>query len=280
MNYTIFSAFFKKTSIFLNISFSSAEMINKGIAEDQYIQQITRETKNAVSQRMAEITQMLATPFSWIERLNRRSAALAMFRVAYDNALSRGKPKEDAYKAAFTKAEDYVYKTHYLMTKANLPSMAAGGDVGAQFLKTAYTFRRFTQNYLLSLQNSFRGLDGKVALDVMGRSLAYLAILRGVPALPFLDDLMDLWEKFFGTPLRSSMRKTMREIGGPVMEKMGMAGIPALIGIDISGSLKTQLPFVGVTPSDTVYGVYGGMLQKFVNAKNSLERDTRYPAGD
>ena len=109
-------------------------------------------------------------------------------------------------------------------------------------------------------------------MDVMGRSLAYLAILGGVPALPFLDDLMDLWEKFFGMPLRSSMRKTMREIGGPVMEKMGMAGVPALIGIDISGSLKTQVPFVGVTPSDTVYGVYGGMLQKWVNAKNALER--------
>jgi hypothetical protein len=57
------------------------------------------------------------------------------------------------------------------------------------------------------------------------------------------------------------------------MEKMGMAGTPALIGIDISGSLKTQLPFVGTTPSDTVYGVYGGMLQKWMNAKDALERD-------
>jgi hypothetical protein len=96
----------------------------------------------------------------------------------------------------------------------------------------------------------------------MGRSLAYLAILGGVPALPFLDDLLDLWQKFFGTPVRSSMRKTMREIGGPVMEKMGMTGIPALLGIDISGSLKTQIPFLSGTPSDTVYGVYGGVLQK------------------
>ena len=250
-----------------------AEMIDKGIAEDQYIQQITRETKNAVSARMAEITQLLGTPFSWIEKMNRRSSALASFRVYYDKAIQSGKTKEEAYKAAFAKAEDFVYKTQYLMTKANLPSLAAGGDVGSQFVKTAYTFRRFTHNYLLSLQNSFYGKDGRAALDVMGRSLAYLAILGGVPALPFLDDLMDLWEKFFGSPVRSSMRKTMRAIGGPVMEKMGMAGIPALIGIDISGSLKNQLPFVGVTPSDTVYGVYGGMLQKFVNAKDAMQRD-------
>ena len=249
------------------------EMIDKGIAEDQYIQQITRETKKAVSARVAQITEILATPFSWIERMNRRSSALASFRVFYERALQKNKNKEEAYKSAFARAEDFVYKTQYLMTKANLPSMAAGGDVGSQFVKTAYTFRRFTHNYLLSLQNTFYGKDGKVALDIMGRSLAYLAILGGVPALPFLDDLMDLWEKFFGSPVRSSMRKTMRQIGGPVMEKMGMAGIPALIGIDISGSLKNQLPFVGVTPSDTVYGVYGGMLQKFVNAKDAAQRD-------
>lgn len=62
----------------------------------------------------------------------------------------------------------------------------------------------------------------------------------------------------FGIPVRTSMRKTLREAGGPVMEKMGLAGIPAFMGIDISGSLKTQLPFAGTTPSDTVYGVYGG----------------------
>jgi hypothetical protein len=107
----------------------------------------------------------------------------------------------------------------------------------------------------------------------MGRSLAYIAILVGVPALPFLDDLLDLWERFFGTAVRSSMRKPMREVGGPVMEKMGMAGIPAVLGIDISGSLKTQIPFVSGTPSDTVYGIYGGVLQKFINAKDALQRD-------
>jgi hypothetical protein len=38
------------------------------------------------------------------------------------------------------------------------------------------------------------------------------------------------------------MRKTLREAGGPVLERMGMAGIPELIGIDISGSLETGIP--------------------------------------
>ena len=160
------------------------------------------------------------------------------------------------------------------MTKANLPSIAAGGDIGAQFLKTAYTFRRFTHNYLLSLHHSLKGEDGKLALDVMARSLAYVVLLAGLPAIPFLDDLLDEWEKFFGTPVRSKMRKTLREAGGPVLEKMGMAGIPALMGIDISGSLKIGIPLAGSgTPQDTIYGVYGGLARKSLNAMSAVERE-------
>ncbi|MCX5914985.1 MAG: hypothetical protein NTV04_24025, partial [Deltaproteobacteria bacterium] len=90
--------------------------------------------------------------------------------------------------------------------------MAAGGDVGAQFLKTAYTFRRFTHNYLLSLHHSLKGPDGSLALDVMARSLAYVVFLAGIPAIPFLDDLLDELEKFFGKPFRSEMRQTLRTV--------------------------------------------------------------------
>jgi hypothetical protein len=108
----------------------------------------------------------------------------------------------------------------------------------------------------------------------MARFLAYVVILAGVPAIPFLDDLLDEWEKFFGTPVRSNMRKTLREAEGPVLERLGMAGIPALMGIDISGSLKTGIPLVGSgTPQDTIYGVYGGMAKKALNAMSAVERE-------
>ncbi len=249
------------------------EMINKGIAEDQYIRQITREVKGGVGKTLGRVVDFLAKPFSLIEIFNRKSSALVMFRAKYAQYRAAKIDEENAYRRAFAEAEDFVYKTHYLMSKANLPSVAAGGDTAAHALRTAYTFRRFTHNYLLSLQHSFTGPDGKAALDVIGRSLAYIALLGGIPALPFLDDLLDLWERLFGTPVRSSIRKTMRAVGGPILEQMGMAGIPAIIGVDISGSLKTQVPFMGMTPSDTIYGVYGGMLDKAKNATASWQRD-------
>jgi hypothetical protein len=55
---------------------------------------------------------------------------------------------------------------------------------------------------------------------------------------------------------------------------MGMAGIPALMGIDISGSLKMGIPGMGTgTPQNTIYGVYGGLTRKGINAMSAAERE-------
>jgi ribosomal protein S15P/S13E len=55
---------------------------------------------------------------------------------------------------------------------------------------------------------------------------------------------------------------------------MGMAGIPALMGIDIAGSLKIGVSLAGSgTPQDTIYGVYGGLARKSLNAMRAVERE-------
>jgi len=53
-----------------------------------------------------------------------------------------------------------------------------------------------------------------------------------------------------------------------------MAGIPALMGIDIAGSLKIGVSLAGSgTPQDTIYGVYGGLARKSLNAMSAMERE-------
>src|SRR3972149_4934740 len=42
------------------------EMINKGIAEDQFIRQINREVKNALGKTTSWIAEILSKPFSWM----------------------------------------------------------------------------------------------------------------------------------------------------------------------------------------------------------------------
>jgi len=62
------------------------------------------------------------------------------------------------------------------------------------------------------------------------------------------------------------------------LEKMGMAGLPVLIGIDISESLKTGNSLVGAeTPQDTIYGVYGGLARKGLNTTSTAEREELSP---
>ncbi len=76
------------------------EMLVKGIDEDQYIRQITREVKGGLGGWMGKVVDILAKPFSHMEIFNRKSVALAMFRSKYDIYKQDMKPGE-AYRAAF-----------------------------------------------------------------------------------------------------------------------------------------------------------------------------------
>jgi hypothetical protein len=243
---------------------------NQGVTEAQYINEIIREAGDRFGSTLGKVVTLLAKPFSFFETKNRQIAALSYARAKLPELL-KTMSEEEAYQKVLPGAIDFINKTQFLMTKGNLPNWASGGDVGSQFFRTAYVFRKFNHNYLLSLRNSFRGPDGKIALDVIGRSLAYVALLGGLPALPFLDDLLDQWEKFFGQPIRRDIKRNLAAIGGPTLQKMGIMGIPALIGTDLSGSLKMGIPFVG-TPSESIFGVWSGLGQKFLHAKDSAER--------
>lgn len=241
----------------------------KGITQEQFVKEITGKTETGFSSNFKNLLNVLALPFAGMERFNRKAAALAMFRVArYEKKMS--------YEESLGKARDFVYDTHFLYGKSNLPSWTRAATTGAGIARTAYTFRSFTHNYLLLLGRTLRGPDGKIALDVLGRSLAYLALFGGLGALPFLDDLLDEWEKFFGTPVRKNMREALKGIGGEMLEKFGMTGVPALIGVDLSGSLRPAgLPRFTLKgrAEEVIYGVYGGLIDKGIKAFEALARD-------
>ena len=242
------------------------EMHEKGIDTAQYLREIRGRMKSQFGGTLDQIGQVLATPFSGMEVFNRESASLAMFRVMrYE--------KNASYKEAFDAARDYVYNTHYLYGKSNLPAWARGGTPSSRLARTAYTFRSFNHNFLLSMMQSLKGPDGKIALDVMGRTMAYLTIFGGTAAIPFFDDLLDGMERMTGTPYKSNMRKVLKGIGGEYLSRFGMEGLPAILGADLTGSLKIGIPTVSFSD---VYGVYGGMYDKGKKAIDSFQRADIY----
>jgi hypothetical protein len=247
------------------------EMLAKGIAEDQYIQEITGQMRSKVGRAYDKALYYLSYPFSQMEIFNRKSAGLAMFRIAWDKYSGTIKNEEDRYRKAFEEAKEYIYKTHYAYGKENLPRIATGGDVASIGSRTALTFRSFTHNYLLSLINSG---DWKT----IAHSLAYVAIFGGLLGLPLIGDILDLLEKWTGKSYKKSAREVLRKFGGRTLETFGMHGLPALAGANISGSMAIGIPFVGETPADTVYGVMGGLAQKGKLAVQSLGRGDVYRA--
>jgi hypothetical protein len=232
------------------------EAIDEGITRNNMIRQITGQVSGGFGSRWEKLVSTLAIPFSGMETFNRKSAFLAMYRVAT-------KEQGLSHEAAFEKSINYINNTHYLYGKANLPAFARGGSVASAIGKTAYVFRSFTHNYLLSMIQSLHGPDGKIALDVVGRSLGYLALFGGAASLPFLDDLLEQLEQMTGTPYRKNMREALKGIGGDLLAKFGMEGLPALIGVDLSGSLKIGLPKLSLKGAEeSAIGVSLGLLDK------------------
>jgi len=62
------------------------------------------------------------------------------------------------------------------------------------------------------------------------------------------------------------------------MAAAGMYGLPGLLGVILRGSLEIGIPFAGEDISETVYGVYGGIADKFFGAVDAID-EGRYYAG-
>lgn len=230
------------------------EAIHKGITMDQYIQEITGRINASFGGKYRRVVGTLSYFFSQAETFNRKSASLAMYRFLKESGHDTNGGKVDS--EVGRRVEQFVHRTHYLMGKANLPKSMMGGELTSQTLRTAYAFRPFTHNYILSLLPQYGG-DAKTALH----SLAYLALLGGMLSVPFLKDLFDWWEKRTGENILGDVRKELRKYGGKTLETFGVYGLAGLVLGDISGSLAMGIPFVG-EPTDTMYGVWGGMARK------------------
>ena len=243
------------------------QLFIEGVTVDQYIREIFGSLGTKFDQSKMRVLHWLAVPFSSMEMYNRKSAALTRFRPAYQLALKEGLNEEAAYEKAFESARDYVYDTHYAMGKANLPQLAQGEGVGTA-IKTLYTFKSFTHNFVLSTYNDLAIGDWKTVMH----SMAYLALFGGLMGLPFFKDLFEWIEKEFGFSFTKSVRQTLRATGGKSLETFGMNGLPALLGANFSGSLAIGVPFMGEDTLSTIGGVYEGQLQKLQRAGEAAMR--------
>jgi hypothetical protein len=67
----------------------------------------------------------------------------------------------------------------------------------------------WTEGYAETCVDGLSGMITKQDAARVAESMAYLAILGGIPAASFQNDLLDLLEKFFGSPLRAEAQAIM-----------------------------------------------------------------------
>ncbi len=246
----------------------------KGLDQAKFMEDIIGQTDGYTKGVFKTVGRVLGMPFFAMENFNRKSAFLAAYR-----AFRKPGIREEYDAEAFKRARDFVNDTHFLMGRANKPELAAGATPGHAAVNLAYTFTSFTHNYVISLVDGFRTGGAREGGLVLLRSLAWLSVFGGLTALPFLDDLLDELEKLFGVPARANMRKALRAAGGRTLETLGMHGVPAVLGYDLSATMKTALPFKeGV--SDTAFGVYGGLAEKLARGVRSFNRGDHWRAAE
>ena len=223
-----------------------------------YIQEIKGKVEGGWAKTyFMKLMDVASIPFAGMERFNRRTSLLAAFRLFTE----AGKPYDQAYESA----KEFVRDAHYAYGLSNYPQLLRDGTPFSKIAGMAYVFKSFPHNYVLSMLHFAKDKDGKLALGVMMRSVAMLAALGGLGAVPFIDDLLEEYEQHFGDPVRSKIRTAIRKYGGDMLGQVGMEGLPALAGIDMSGSTKMQIPIPGVgefDPSTFTMGVWGGLIDK------------------
>ncbi len=229
------------------------EMAAKGITGDQLTKEITGQSESEAGKSLTNTVRMLALPFSLSEIYNRKVAGLAAYRAFKEKGL---KGEE-----LFAATRKFVFDVHFLYGKLNAPSGARGGSPGAVILRTSLTFRNYTFNFIHSLKDMLSERDFKT----VAKAMTYMALLGGASALPFLDGFLDMLERITGTPWRKNVKKELENVAGPVLANVGVQGLPALLGADISGSLRIHFPDVtqpGKLIEESVFGVYEGLALK------------------
>ncbi len=229
----------------------------EGIDQAQAIEFMSGISETGTNKTFHKLTRGGMSMFQWVEtHVNREPAMLAAYRVFKKTAAGAFD------QAAFDKAEEFVYNTHYLMGKENLPEMARS-PLG----KTLYVFQGYVHNYLHWMYN--RARDGE--FSVIARSLAAIAALGGVGALPIAGDV-DKWiEKWFGVSYQMKFKKFMREqtrgMGwyGDALNDFVNYGAPSVFGVDMSRALAVNLPIVAdpdKSLAERIGGAWGSIFAK------------------
>ncbi|MCK9597412.1 MAG: PLxRFG domain-containing protein [Sphaerochaeta sp.] len=177
------------------------------------------------------------------ERFNRTSTGLAAYRVAFNEGvkLDDGRATKGDHAASVQFAKQIIYDSHFVYGRHNLPSAFRGGKF-RKYLRSGYTFRTFTHNYL-DIMSHLMLNQGKAGKLAAARSIRNLALLGGLTSVPFFKILSDVLMKAIGDDDEDAMTKLRAMMPSPFMRDLITYGLPgAVAGVDLTGSISIETP--------------------------------------
>lgn len=249
--------------------------LNRGWTKEQYMTELMGHVSKYGSVPR-KIQKILGGPMAIAERFNRQSTFLAAFRVFKKE---KGLPFDKAVEAA----SEVVLDSHFVYGKSNLPGAFRGGKV-QKIAHPAYTFRTFTHNYLNLLGHMYRKSPAAVA-----KSMASIGALGGVSSLPLFKTAESVAQRYGYQP-RSYIKEKLNEYGfGDKTQMTVLYGIPAVMDIDLGGSIGIEMPGQRTFSADDpkavvmegavdILGVPGSIVEDTIKSTQQLHTGDVYRA--
>lgn len=207
------------------------EALAKGITTEKYLEELEGQL-NVKNKTMNAVMKAAGLPMALAERFNRASTFLAAFRIArYEKGLS--------YDDAFKWGKQVVYDSHFMYGKGNLPQIFRGGRI-EKVLRTAYTFRSFTANYLSLMK--WLAKQGGPGYKAILRSLAGIIAMGGVTSIPLMELFRKLYKMIAGEDKDDPITAIRKASGNDVLRDVITFGLPGALGVDLHGSLSIEFP--------------------------------------
>ena len=223
-----------------------------------------------LGKRLATASDIGMKGFQYMETYNRRSAILAAYRVF-------AKGKEGFSKEAFDRATDYNNRSNFMMNKGNIPYWLSRNPIGM----TAYALMSYTMNMSNLLVNRFHGSLSDTDIDpwtqrrALMKLLGYTAVLGGMSAVPFANDLNKAIRKFGGRDLKQETSNFIKKNAGEDIANLITDGVFAPAGLNISNNMSINVPFISGLLDDSsalesVSGASGALVTKGWDAVSGL----------
>ena len=201
-----------------------------------------------------------------VEKFNRKVAFLSSYEAYQKAGLDADQ--------AFRKAIESVHRTQGIYGKRNLLELekaVVAGGLGPT-IRATRALKTYNENLLSHLWSL--GVDEKDRIAAL-QMLATLGIIAGPVAFPLGETALDVIRDRFGVDLRKEARDKLSDF----WYRVANYGLAGALGIDLSGSLQVDMPFLGpiskhlttaVSPEEVSGAVGKGLGEELTGVPGSL----------